>query len=229
MKKVFLTIIALAAFLSGAHAQEITRLETDLSDYLPLLKDAGYEVFSWDISSLKEKTYHITFETREYAGGELVSDSGSDAFRPVFTSRDMISSFSEKNQQEIIASGDAYDLEKGIYRLGDKITIGFSPAADSLKQVRMSVNNIGSFGNKLKLRPLDAPGCEGDYAYDIRPFKTEGFKIGEFTPLILVGSFWYDKKFDIVRFCGEIEFDPDGTSETLQYVPHYYVLGVKIY
>jgi hypothetical protein len=43
----------------------------------------------------------------------------------------------------------------------------------------------------------------------------------------LFGSSWYDERFNIYRFCGENEINPDMSSEILKDVPHYYVIGVK--
>ena len=52
------------------------------------------------------------------------------------------------------------------------------------------------------------------------------FKENEFIPLILLGSGWFDERFNIFRFCGESEIEPDMSSEILKEVPHHYVLGV---
>ena len=232
MRRLFLLVAALFFIESGSSAQEIRRVEADFTDYLPLLRNAGYEVFSFDISSLKDETYVITFVTKEYVNNELSHDSTGDPFTLNIVNKKMISEFSKENQDIIISRNDAYDLERGIYRLAEKITIGFSPSeADSLKAVRMSVENLGSMGAQLSLKPLSIPGnvsWDGICKYQVRPFRVGRINIGGFTPLVLVGSMWYDKDFDIVRFCVDNEFEPDLSSKSLEFIPHYYVIGINV-
>ena len=227
--KRFFFLLAFSLFFLNTNAQEIKSVESSFEDYLPLLKDAGFEMFSFDISSLKDETYKISFVTKEYVDGKLVFDSYRDDFLYVISNRTMLSEFPEDQQEQIIAENRAYDIEKSIYTLSKKISIGFAPAgADSLKKVRMIVENQGSSGQSLSLKPLNAPGFEGHYAYDIRPFKQDTIAIGDFTPLLLVGSFWYDEAHGIVRFCGENSFDKDMSSETLKLIPHYFVIGIRV-
>lgn len=203
-------------------------METTLEDYITILNDAGFEAFAFDISSLKDDTYSIALVTKEYVRGRLVADSSNEPFSFAVTNRDMISDFSKAEREGILASGSAYDAEKGIYRLAGKITLGFSSTADSLKNVKVIVENMGAIGKKLALRQLEAPGFEGRYFYQVRPFRTDSFKEGEFTPLVLVGSYWYDINNGLIRFCTESEFDPDMSSESFSQIPHYYVLGVTV-
>lgn len=70
----------------------------------------------------------------------------------------MINDLSEDAQERIMKAGTAYDADKGIYSLSEKISIGFSPAVDSLRKVNMSVVNMGGMARTLALRPLNAPG-----------------------------------------------------------------------
>ncbi len=81
--------------------------------------------------------------------------------------------------------------------------------------------------------PLDVITLEQSFKhkpnYSSRPFKFEGDGgvTGEI-PLLLYGSFYYDEKYDIMRFCGEREISPDISSEIVQHIPHFYVVGVII-
>ena len=47
--------LLLAGLLACAHvgAQELKRVEPEFSDFLPLLKLQGYEMYSFDVSSLQ--------------------------------------------------------------------------------------------------------------------------------------------------------------------------------
>ena len=228
MKKIACICLVAALLGASAFAQELKPVTPEFSDYLPLLKASGYELFTYDISSLKDDTYTFVLEIREYVNGELVPPSERRIVNPI-TNRTMISVFPEDQQEKIKAEGDAYDLEKGIYSLHTKMSIGFVPqAVDSLKQLAFCFDDMKRQGRALHLKPVSAPGSSERYIYETRPFKLEAFQLGEFTPLILLGSFWYDERYGIFRFCGEREFSADLQSETLKLVPHYFVIGVRI-
>ena len=72
-------ILSLALLLSFAlaSAQEIRPMKADVSDYVPMLRDAGFGVYAFDISSLNNNTYNISLVVSEYANGELISESES--------------------------------------------------------------------------------------------------------------------------------------------------------
>ena len=210
-----------------AVAQEIKPGSSDFSDYISLLNDAGFEVYTFDISSLKEDTYSISFVLREYSKGELVSDSEKGSLMYKANNRRMIKDLPE-GVRKTITPEDAFDWEKGIFSLSEKFSISFSPAADSLKKIRISVGGKGGAMKYLSLIPLNPPREGNKYAYDIRPFKLDSVQVGEFTPLLLVGSFWYDDQNKIYRFCGEREFTPDMASSAFKLIPHYYIVGVIV-
>lgn len=212
-----------------ANAQELKRTEPDLSDYIPLLNAAGYEVFTFDISSMNEETYNIEFIIREYAGGTLVEDPSNDELPRFFLrNRRMLSDFPEEYWNEIIAQGPIYDLDKGILTLGEKITIGFSPLADSLKTVTMMVENIGALKKPLALKSQTVSPGKEEYMYDYFPFKVDKIQLGEFIPLVMLGSYWFDEEAGYFRFCGEDELEADLSSKILSKVPHYYVFGMSV-
>lgn len=227
MKRPLIAILTGLLLCMNVSAQELKKATADFSDYISLLKKSGYEIYSFDISSLKDETYLISFMVKEYSNGELVKDKNKGgAF--LISNRDMIEDFPEESQKRILSEGTAYDTEKGIYSLSEKLTIGFCPAIDSLRKVNMSVVNMGEMARNLAMKPLSAPGYEGRYMYDIRPFQLGNIQIGEFTPLLLFGSYWYDEQKQVVRFCGENAFSPDMASPTLKLIPHYYVIGVYV-
>ena len=135
----FLFIILTGMILGlNLNAQELKRTEADISDYIPLLNAAGYDVYTFDISSLKDETYKIEFIVREYVNGALVEDPlASQMPRHFVRNRRMLSDFPEEYWDEILAEGPIYDRDKGILTLGEKISVGFAPAADSLKTMKI--------------------------------------------------------------------------------------------
>lgn len=227
--KHLLCLIFLLFFFLTAQAQEIRPVSSTFQDYLPLFQDAGFRAFSFDISSLQDSTYRFEFIIKEYEHGEIVEEKALS--RNVLTSQNrmMLSMFSPEDQKAILESGRAYDAAKGIYKVSKRFTIGFHPTTtDSLVKMIIDLNPMMTLSRKLPLKPLDAPGHEGEYQYDMRSFKVHAFKPGEFIPLVLIGSFWWDERFKIIRSCGESELPADMRSDMFKRMPHYYVIGVAL-
>ena len=95
MKKLISTIIVAFASLCG-FAQEIKSVDTKFEDYqlvatfddcLSLLQEAGYNMFVYDISSLKDKATHVEFCVKEYENGNLVEAGDSHTRSSVFKIR----------------------------------------------------------------------------------------------------------------------------------------------
>lgn len=80
----------------------------------------------------------------------------------------------------------------------------------------------------LSLKPQCISPWKGEYKYGYRPFKVDVIQLGDYIPLLMVGSYWYDQKLNVIRFCGESELPADLSSEMLSKIPHYYVIGVII-
>lgn len=194
MKRIALIFFACILYTCAAHAQELKRVEHKT----PLLRTEGEEVFSFEISSLKENTYKIVFEVKEYAKGALAGSVVSSV------------AFVKKN------------------KMSEMISIEASPVADSLKTVSLSINNVRQLSRDLALKPLEGLGSRIQYHYDARPFRVGAVQLGAFTPLVLLGSFWFDEREGGYRFCGEKEFPADMSSVSLEKIPHYYVIGITI-
>ena len=62
-------------------------------------------------------------------------------------------------------------------------------------------------------------------AAKLKKYMTEKGKI---IPLVLYGSYWYEPQAGGCRFCGDNEIKPDLSSDIMKYIPHYFVLGIKI-
>ena len=130
--KRFLSVVTVLLVSASIQAQEIKRINPSFEDLLPLLKSAGYELFSFDISSLQDNTYSISLVTKESVDGVLVHVSSLNDFQVTAWNRIMISEFPEEQQKEILANNSASDAENGIYRLAKNINVGLIPSADSL-------------------------------------------------------------------------------------------------
>jgi hypothetical protein len=138
--------------------------------------------------------------------------------------------FPESEWQKIIDEGMIIDEKTRAIAHAGKITFGFYPSGnDSTRMMQISVPGFMSISRiSFKLKGLAKKDSdEMLFFYHTRPFKMKTFREDEFIPLVLLGSSWYDKRFDIFRFCGEREIEPDMSSEILKDIPHHYIIGVK--
>lgn len=230
-RKIFSLLVACMACCSLIQAYEIKSLEAVADDYIPLLQYSGYESFPYDISSLGDRRYQIRFIVREYDHGTLVSDDYM-GWRKTRSNMTLVSDFDAEDQANIKPE-DMADAERGIYKLAKKMLIGFIPAQnDSIRPMMLSVEEMGEMFIPLKMKPQyagnDSVNGKKFYSYNSRPFVVKELKMDTFVPLVLLGSMWYDERFDIHRFCGESVLDPDMSANILKYIPHYYVVGVEI-
>ena len=240
MKRLFLTLIIAFATVCG-FAQEIKSVDAKFEDFLPLvatfddykslLQQAGYNMFVYDISSLKDKATHVEFCVKEYENGNLVEVGDSRSRSSVFELIRRISEFSEDEQKVIMASAIADDEENDIFRLATRLKIGFTPVDKDMGQrVQFEVAGkelMGGDRRLLMLRDCRVDKSHRKLDYIIRPFKVDGFEKGKFIPLLMYGSAWWDADCGYYRFCGDSELSPDMTSELLKDSPHYFIIGVK--
>ena len=226
-KRLSTLLFALISLCAGA--QEIKSIKASFDDYLSLLQESGYNVFAYDISSLKDNASHVEFSVKEYVNGDLVDASNSHSC--VFQLILRISEFSEEDQKEIKAMGIADDKENDIFRLATRLKIGFTPViGDTIQEVQFEVAGkvlMGGSGKWLKLHDSRVDKSHRKLDYSTRPFKVEGFEKDKFIPLVLYAAPWWDKNYEIYRFCGEMEIPSDMNSDILRHSPHYFIIGVE--
>lgn len=116
--------------------------------------------------------------------------------------------------------------------LDEKIIIGFVPSDnDSTATYTFQFADGRGFNSRLRLNPICNPDEPADkwYIYESRPFELVApFEKGKFIPLVLYGSYWYEPENGGCRFCGDSFIKPDLSSDIVKYIPHFYVLGIKI-
>lgn len=228
MRRTVSLLIAMIVCFSAAFAQKIEQKKPELDDFISILKLKGVEVFPFDISGLSDRKCNISFSVREYENGKMVKDNIMSR-KPSYKNMGMLSDLSEKSRKEIQPE-EMDDAERGIYHLAKKLTVGFAPMNDSIKVVQFAVDRAGSATWWLKLKSItDGKSGVRLFNYHVRPF-VMGPKVeyDTFTPLVLVGSAWYDAKHNLFRFCGENEIKPDLSSEIVSNIPHFYVIGINV-
>ena len=116
--------------------------------------------------------------------------------------------------------------------LDKKLIIGFRPSdSDSTANYLFHFSENRGFGGRLNLRQVFAPEKPEDkwYIYESRPFElTAPIEKGSFIPLVLYGSYWYEPENGGCRFCGDSFIKPDLSSDIVKFIPHFFVLGIKI-
>lgn len=219
-----ITIFACLCVMSSIVGGRELRLKTtSFEDYIPLLENAGFHLESFDISDLADSSYYIQLQIREYEAGK--TDFKTNMMPYALDNRTMANEFKDT----IIPAEEMAVPEKGIYTLGRKVNIGLRSVTDSTKTVLMDIPEIGTMPLSLKMRKVHNPETGDDIMieYDARPFKVDSIRINDFTPLVWVGSFWWDGDFKIFRCCGENEIS-SLSSEIVDNSPHYYVIGIVV-
>ena len=231
MLKYFLIFFLSLISIIPLSAQSVKQIEPDFQDYITLLNGSGYMVYSYDISELKDSTYQIKLVIKEYELGKEDPITVHDFKYGNLQNRLLVKDFMRRELSDadlVDLKSKSEDFENGIFRSSNKISVGFLPVEnDSIENFKLTVDNIGTIGSRLKLRKVfGGHNPDGEFSYGTRPFSTPSFQPNTFIPLALYGSYWYDEQFDIVRFCGENEIDPELKAEILKDSPHYYVIGV---
>ena len=221
-------------------AQEIKSVDTKFEDYqlvatfddcLSLLQQAGYNMFVYDISSLKDKATHVEFCVKEYENGNLVEVGDSRSRSSVFELIRRISEYSEEEQRVIKASAIADDEDNDIFRLATRLKIGFTPVDKDMGQrVLFQVAGKELMGGACMLLMLR--DCRVDIShrkldYYTRHFIIDGFEKGKFIPLVLYAAPWWDEKYETYRLCGETKIPADMSSQVMKLSPHYFIIGVE--
>ncbi|HTO34616.1 MAG TPA: DUF5041 domain-containing protein [Gelidibacter sp.] len=225
MKKFFIIFCVLVLPLVS-FGQEIKSKNVELDDLIVLLGASGYELFNFDVTQMLNKRYDIVFIKKEFLAGKEIESSNIT----MLPNKTLLTDFPESERQKLIDEGRVIDIKAQAIAHLKKFSFGFYPSSnDSIKTMQLNVpgfivkNRIQFKMKGFSVKDLD----KLFYSYHTRPFKINAFKEDEFIPLLLLGSSWHDKQFDVYRFCGEREIEPDMTSEILKDVPHHYILGVK--
>ena len=230
MRKVFyilsvLLVVACSSTRSIKNVPEIKNVNATFDDYLSLFNAAGYNVSSYDISSLKDSVSSVIFSVREFIDSAEVENDNNAQFLTIYK----ISDFDEKDREEIKKTVESDDEANGIYRLATKMKIGLAPTADDCEQklyFEISGSEImGATNQQLIKRAFDKK--RSPLKYSLRPFKIDSFEKSKFIPLLMYGSAWWDKDANIYRFCGEKELSSDMKSEIFSHSPHYFIIGVE--
>ena len=222
-KKTIITTLLALVWVTG-QGQEIKRVTATPEDFMEHMAMYGYEVFTYDISSLRDSASGFTIVIREFDHQKMIDEKKLYGFR----TKTMISDFNEQDQKSIYEEKDGDDMERGIYRLSKTLSVGFSPIqSDSIETITLRSSRNDASPWKLTLKPI--PGApQTVYRYQKAPYQPTSFSLDTFIPLVFYGSFWWDEQAKGIRFCGDTELTEEKakTSEYFKFCPYYYIIGV---
>lgn len=229
MKKL-ITLLCAVALVGDLRAQDSLRVTTQtiqLEDVIDVLDMNDIHVHRFDLQSLLKTHYDITFYVDEYRHAEKQGRVHSFLFGP------NIGSVTEYPEEQWEAVRQEYHLapNENEYDRIKSVTLTLQVKDDSLATISVGSPLLGRMSkSSLKLYPVEGYTQAINYMYDSRPFRLESVTDGDTVeiPLVFFGSGWYDKRFNVTRFCGESEIDPQLQAEIVKDVPHAYVVGMRL-
>lgn len=229
MKKLIalLCAVALVGTLRAQNSVKVIPQSIQLEDVVDVLDMNNIYIHRFDLQPLLDTHYNITFYVDEYRHAEKQGRVHSFLFGP------NIGSVTEYPVEQWEAIRQEYHLAPGEneYDRIKTVTLTLQVKDDSLATVSVGSPGVGRMSkSSLKLYPVEGYTQAVNYMYDSRPFRLESVTDGDTVeiPLVFFGSWWYDKRSNFIRFCGESEIDPQLQSQIVKDVPHSYVIGMRL-
>lgn len=180
-------------------------------DLLKALEMAGINIFKIPLPPF-EKKLKFAISIDEYAQGEKVN---TKQIQPTYNGDNTYFHFIQT---------DATTLAR-YYDYIDEITV-FAKEEDSISTLKIQINNTGLGGLKL-IKKKDMLR----QFYEWRYYSQGTLKLDEDIPMLVFASSWYDKKWNVQRFCGapfDLSTDTVESAALFKNSPHYYVISYKL-
>jgi hypothetical protein len=176
--------------------------QEDLKSVLEIL---GIEIFKYKVNFQPEQKCKVVLYQQEYEKRNKIKD---------------ITIYGAQSPYRAFEDG------KEIYKPLELIKI-VTRVSPSEYTVNISIGNTRYAGYPTKFDTI----YKNSHAYKsfILPVK---YEFGDTIPLLLLGSFWDsmspDGKMKFQRFCLEKELNPDLTNKAFDYMPHYFIFGIRV-
>lgn len=221
-----LCVVALFGPLRAQDSLRVTPQPIQLEDVVDVLEMNGISIHRFDLRPLLKTHYNVSFYVDEYRHAEKQGRVHSFMFGSNIGS---VTEYPEEQWEDIrreyhlAPNENEYDLIKAA-------TLVFRVKDDSLVHISISSPDVGRMTKRLKLYPVEGETRYVSYMYSSRPFRLDAAANADTVeiPLVFFGSGWYDKRFNVTRFCGESEIDPQLQAEIVKDVPHAYVVGMRL-
>lgn len=226
MKKMLVATLICASCVSTAISQEsrkVVNAEPQLSDIYNVLNIMNINIFRFDLNSFLNKKYTMSVYVDEYENNRKTKrvhtkNVGHNIKSLADIPEEMRDDF--RKLKQVPEGKNEWDNIK-------ELSVYVRKTNDSTAVFTIDIPGAMRMGLPAKLRPI---GEFKTYFYQTRPFtfKQVGEEKNLEIPLILYGSGWQDPKYNVIRFCGENEIDPDMKSEILTDLPHHYIIGIEL-
>lgn len=229
MNKRVCSILFCALFSLLSYAQDSLRIvksELKAEDIYAAFEAMDVWLYRFDLSRFQHETYQVVIYIDEYVKGKEPKRVRTLPFGKNVRSLEEISADYRDGWRKMKQIPEGEDSWIEIKELSTCLT----RPADSIVCFNLQVPDATKTRHKLKLHPISSDGFTA-YYYRPRPFKLENVKAGGDMeiPLLLYGSAWRDEEYGVIRFCGEKEIDFGMKAKILEHLPHYYVMGIRLY
>lgn len=229
MKKLatLLCVVALFGPLRAQDSLRVTPQPIQLEDVVDVLEMNGISIHRFDLRPLLDTRYDITFYVDEYRHAEKQGRVHSFMFGSNIGS---VTEYPEE-QWEAVRQEHHLAPNESEFDYIKSVTLTLQVKDDSLATISVGSPGVGRMSkSSLKLYPVEGYTQAVNYMYDSRPFRLESVTDGDMVeiPLVFFGSWWYDKRSNFIRFCGESEIDSQLQSQIVKDVPHSYVIGMRL-
>lgn len=204
-------------------APQVIKTEPQLEDIYNVLAAMNIHIYRFDVKEFLNRVYTVNAYVDEYE-----KDKSPKRIHNIRLGKN-IKSLDEIPEKHRQAFREIKHVPEGKNEWEEikELAVYLRRTNDSTSVCTINIPEVIMAGaTPLHLKPIEK---YNSYVYYPRPFKfqpikeTNHFKI----PLILYGSGWLDEKYDIIRFCGEREIDPEMNAEILKKLPHYYIIGLE--
>ncbi len=223
MRYLFVILSLLSVICTSA--QNITTTDLDTKDLQNVIAmSLNIEMQKYDLSEYLSDRYNVILYIDEYTRtpDSLIKKRINKLF--MGPNRQFIE---DATDREYFKTKNHFNKESNELTSIETITLSAQIESDTTAKLSFSIMPNG-FGGSLLLDVITLDeSYEKSPQYSSRPFKFKSdTNSNQETPLLLSGSFYYDKKHDVMRFCGEMEIDPELKAEIVDNIPHFYIIGV---
>lgn len=228
MKKpaTLLCVVALFGPLRAQDSLRVTPQPIQLEDVVDVLEMNGISIHRFDLRPLLKTHYNVSFYVDEYRHAEKQGRVHSFMFGPNIMSVEVY----PEEQWEAVRQEHHLAPNESEFDYIKSVTLTLQVKDDSLATISVGSPGVGRMTKRLKLYPVEGETRYVSYMYSSRPFRLDAVANADTVeiPLVFFGSGWYDKRFNVTRFCGESEIDPQLQAKIVKDVPHAYVVGMRL-
>lgn len=143
--KQLLLFAFLLIVVSPTIAQNVKSRRVDTEDVVTLLKEAGYDIYSFDLNDFMKGDYNVKLHIKEYEKdkGEINVQNFDAGVNKI-----LFSDFSDEEKQYVKEIGLTQGMKRGVVYKIDKVNLGVVPSKrDSLMTLNVVYGNMGTRWN----------------------------------------------------------------------------------